>query len=427
MTQRTVLITAFEPSGDLLGARLAEALRDSRSGPWRCVGLGGPHMEAAGVELLERTTDHAGMLMGVTGEAQALMRRVRLVKGWLAEHTPDLHVPIDAPAANWSFCKRVRALCPQTRILHLVAPQVWAWASWRVRRLRAWSDGVLCLLPFEPAWFARHGVPATFVGHPLFENAPEPSVWSASRVDPSVQTRVAMLPVSRTQEVQRNWPDLLGTFQILRHTHPKLTVEVAASDRQRAELIQRLSPGGRLPRRIEMSVGDAGAALSRAHAAVVVSGTATLEAASRGTPMVTLFRLSKPAWNLVGRWLINTRTFTLPNLLHGYLTALDAADTTHVLGQTPKDRHLVPELVPFFGGAQPIAAALEPLMTEGPARQQQREGFERIASAFASVRFSEAVRAAVDRAVLDEDGEDSPAGVGPGPAPGASAATRPAG
>ena len=411
-TPRVMLITAFEPSGDALGARLVEAMRaESTTGPWRFVGLGGPRMEAAGVELLEETVGHAsmGVGLGLVGEAKLLLSRVRLVKRWLLDHRVDVHVPIDAPAANWSFCKRVRALKPDAKVVHLVAPQVWAWASWRVGRLRRWSDRVLCLLPFEPDWFAGRGVDGRFVGHPLFERpgavgaaagagagagAGEGGAEVAKgRPGAANGPRLALLPGSRTAEVEKNWPDMLAAFDTLRHRHPGLSVRVAAADAARADLIRRLSPGGRLPRRMEMVTGDASAVLDWADAALIVSGTATLEAASRGTPMVAVYRTSERAWKTLGRLLIRARTFALPNLLAEHLSVVDAEG----------GERLVPELIPHFGGHEPLVRALTPLLIDDAARARQRVGFERIGDAYAAVSFREAVVANVDDVVAKHE------------------------
>ena len=130
---------------------------------------------------------------------------------------------------------------------------------------------------------------------------------------------MAFLPGSRTGEVMNNWADMLGAFELLRHRYPQMQVVVAASDAQRAALIKRGSPGGRLPRRVEMVVGDASAVLDWADCGVVVSGTATLEAASRGCPHVALYRANRLAWNTVGRALLKTELFALPNIVAMHL------------------------------------------------------------------------------------------------------------
>jgi lipid-A-disaccharide synthase len=366
-----IVLTAFEPSGDNLGARMAEALRAKRP-DLRFAGFGGPAMARAGVDLIEETTGKAVMLIaGAVAQAREHTRRVGVFKRWLAEQNPAALVPVDSPAANWAMCAAVRKRHASAKIVHLVGPQLWAWGGWRISKLRRLTDHVLCLLPFEPQWFQTRGVPATFVGHPLFEEALTPR-----DIDdlPGGTPRLALLPGSRAGEVKHNWPDLLEMFELLRHRHERLAVVVAAADRARAEQIERLSPGGRLPRRMSMVTGDAAAVLQWADAAVIVSGTATLEAVARRTPMVATFRVGKLAWNVAGRVLVQTRTFTLPNLL----------------GESLGVGRVIPELVPHFGGGEPLLEALQPLLTLPAAADAQRAGFDAIRAAFAAARFADA-------------------------------------
>ena len=377
-----LLFTAFEPSGDLLAARLLEAIRQREPGV-EAVALGGPQLEAAGATLLESTTDHAQMGFGAVAQVAELRRRVKLVREWLADHPVDALIPVDSPAANWHFCKTVRKAGGDARIVHLVAPQVWAWATWRVNWLKKLSDHVLCLLPFEPDFFAQHDVPATFVGHPLFMRetlGKRPTPEALAELPGDGSPKLALLPGSRPGEVEKNWADMLGTFDQLRFRFPKLTAAVAAADRARADQIMRQSPGGRLPRRVGMVVGDAASVLDWADAGVVVSGTATLEAVSRNCPHVALFRASPILWNTVGKAIVRTRTFTLPNLLGEHLQLESTADGGRV----------VPELVPHFGGHEPIFRAIEPLLRDDALREAQRADFSAIAGAFATVSFQQA-------------------------------------
>ncbi|MEM7576007.1 MAG: hypothetical protein AAF328_00915 [Planctomycetota bacterium] len=385
-----VLFTAFETSGDLLAARLLEAIQ-ARDPNVEAFALGGPRLEAAGATLLEETTGHAQMGLGAVSQAAELRRRVKLVRDWLRGHPIDALVPVDSPAANWHFCKAVRKSAAEhggevsggATIVHLVCPQVWAWATWRVKWLKKLSDHVLCLLPFEPGFLAGHSIPATFVGHPLFasdtlQKKPTPAALvDLPGVSPGDGPKLALLPGSRSGEVEKNWADMLAAFDQLRFRFPKLVAAVAASDKARADQIMRQSPGGRLPRRVGMIIGDAAATLDWADAAVVVSGTATLEAVSRDCPHVALFRASPLMWNTVGRALVRTRTFTLPNLLGEHLNLPSTEDAGRV----------VPELVPHFGGHEPVVRAIEPLLKDSAKRDAQRADFAAIARAFADTDF----------------------------------------
>lgn len=387
MTQRAgILFTAFEPSGDAVAAPVIAELK--RRDPHRPIyALGGPRMQAAGAQLIERTTDHPVMLAGAASQAVVHHRRLGRLRAWMKQHKLDAVVPTDSPAANWSVCQLTRQLEPQAKVVHLVAPQLWAWAPWRIGKLRRLTDRVLCLLPFEPAWFEPRGVPAVFVGHPLYSSPTTADAPDAADPAPTLPTtgrpRLALLPGSRVSEVKANWPVMREAAALLRQRHPELEVCVAASDEARARLIQRLSPGGRLEEGISLVVGNASAVLRWADAAVVVSGTATLEAAARGTPMVVVYRLGRLSWELAGRWLIQTRTFALPNLVGRWL-GREAA---------------VPELVPFFGSVQTLLAGVEPLLVEGEARQRQRELFDAIAEAFGRCSFARDSAQALEEAL----------------------------
>jgi lipid-A-disaccharide synthase len=377
---RPIVFTVFEPSGDQLAASLIEEIK--RRQPERPVaGYGGPAMEAAGCELLEATTAHAKMGFGAASEAKTLLRRKAQLADWLKANPIAALVPTDSPAANWSMCRAVRKVQPDAKIVHLVAPQVWAWAQWRVGRLRKLTDHVLCLLPFEPDWFGPRGVKATFVGHPLYDPIALEQQVKATTTDGQPlrdgSPKLALLPGSRPKEVAQNWPTMLAVYEQLRHRLPGMAVTVAAASPERAKQLNQLSAGGRPPRGVQVSVGQASAVLDWADAAVVVSGTATLQAASRNTPMVVLYNANMTAWKLLGRVLISARTFALPN----------------VIGEAMEWGRLVPELVPHDGTPEPVLARLKPLLQDEAAREQQTERFDQLAGLFAGVHFR---RAAAD-------------------------------
>ncbi len=393
-----ILFTVFEPSGDVLAARLIEEVRRRQPGR-RVFAFGGPKMQAAGAELIEQTTQHAkmGVGVGMVGEAKELLRRKQVLAAWLKENPIAAHVPTDSPAANWSLCAAVRKVQPDARIVHLVGPQIWAWATWRIRRLRRLTDHVMCLLPFEPEWFGSRGVASTFVGHPLFDPPTQTAVAAEGEAETSGesggggagggaaggvraidgqpmrpgQTKLALLPGSREKEVRMNWPTMLKVFDQLRHRLPDLAVVIAAADRARADQLKLLCPGGRPPRGMQVVLGEASEVLDWADAAVVVSGTATLEAASRNTPMVVIYNGSLTAWKLLGRYLISARTFALPN----------------VIGQAMELERIVPEFVPHDGSPEPVIEHLRPLLTGGASRETQLEGFDSIRQAYAGKVF----------------------------------------
>jgi lipid-A-disaccharide synthase len=268
----------------------------------------------------------------------------------------------------------------EAAIAHLVAPQLWAWAPWRIRKLRRLTDRVLCVLPFEPAWFAARDVPAVFVGHPLFD--PPPTLRSDEDLPGDLpregRPRVALLPGSRSGEIRANWPTMLTVARDLRRQHPHLHAIVAASSQANADLIESLSP--RLTRAVPVLVGRVDDVLDWSDVALVTSGTATLHVAARRKPMVVLYNVNRWAWH-GARWLIQTRTFTLPNLI----------------GESMGAGRIVPEFVPHFGQTHPIERELERLLSDPAVRQKQIEAFAKLAEQFADSRFSTAAADEIEK------------------------------
>ncbi len=375
-TAPRLLMTAFEPSGDELAAAVAARLRQLRP-ELTIFGLGGPRMAAAGVELLETTTAHPVMLLPGVSHVWQHLRRLHRLRRWLRGHDIAALVPVDSPAANWSICAAVRRLQPQAKIAHLAAPQLWAWAPWRVRRMRRLSDHALCLLPFEKPWFEQRGVAATFVGHPAAEPGywPQPAPEVIHRL-PAGEVKLAILPGSRRAEIDRNGPVMLDAFAELQSRHPGLCATVAAySDAVAAQLQalvdrrygQKIKPGT-----LSIETARLQDVLAWCNAALVTSGTATLHVALHRRPMVAMYRMSRLQWNVLGRWIVYTRTFTLPNLI------------------AEMDGHrVIDEFVPWFNGPAPIARALDSLIADPKARAAQVEALDRVTAKFRTVRFQD--------------------------------------
>jgi lipid-A-disaccharide synthase len=308
------------------------------------------------------------MLLGAATEARVHLKRLGRLRRWLADHRIDALVPTDSPAANWSICGLIRRHQPHARIVHLVCPQVWAWATWRVRKLRRLTDHVLCLLPHEVDFLRGHDIPGTFVGHPLFE----PPRRHAAPGLPQVEgPKLALLPGSRAKEISANWPTMLAVFERLAASHPGLTGVVAARTADDVGRIE--AAAGPMPTGVTIHPGVTEDVIAWSDAALVVSGTATLQVAARQRPMVVLFNMNRLVVRFIARFLVKARTFALPNLVSESMG----------LGR------VVPEFVPHFGEAAPVANALDPLLTDSPERKAQLDGFAKIAAAFAPVRFED--------------------------------------
>lgn len=358
----SLLFTGFEPSGDdHASAVIAELRRRYPDLPMHC--WGGPNMEAAGATLVERTGRDA--VMGIPGPKKILehVGINRRVKAWIRENNPTVHIPVDSPAANFPICKIAKQ--HGMRVMHLVAPQVWAWGSWRIRKLRKLTDRVLCLLPFEENWFRKRSVDADFVGHPLFDHAPPmQQIIEGSKqlplndADPGF--RLALLPGSRPKELRKNFPLLLETFRAVQAKHPEAKAIVAATDPAALESLRAV--GGTIPDSVEFVHGKTDEVIAWSTLAVVVSGTVTLQIARQAKPMVIFYQSDPLLYSLVGRWLLTTEFLTLPNLI--------------------ASREIVPEFVPHFEGHEKITAEVMRLLESEQLRQSQSDQLRKVASAF---------------------------------------------
>ncbi len=386
-----VLLAAFELSGDRHAAPVIASLKALRPDV-SVFACGGPAMQGAGSELIEQTCDDSVMLLAAATRALEHRKRLGRIADWLRRHPIDALVPVDSPAANWSICRLVRRIQPRAKIIHLVAPQLWAWAPWRIGRLRRLTDHVLCLLPFEPAWFEARGVAATFVGHPAFERhvagddaqgAPDPS---SCAIQSSADDLLVCLPGSRAGEIEANLPMMLAVVEQLRQSVGEVRCVIAAADAAAAERMEAIL--GRVDGGVTAAIetGRTDRSLREARAALIVSGTATLHAAAAGVPMVVVYNASPWLWHLLGRWLVRTRTFSLPNLIAEY----------EGLGR------IVPEFVPHFNDPAPVAGALQAVWADPKLQQRQIEAITRIARAFDDLPFGPtAAKGLVEHAQLD--------------------------
>jgi lipid-A-disaccharide synthase len=341
-----IYLSAGEPSGDALGARLARALRAAAPGA-RLEGMGGPRMAAAGVAIVHPADGLAAH--GLVEAAASLPRHARLLRQVaqrFGRAHPDLAILIDYPGFHLAAARAARAA--GVPVLHYVAPQLWAWGRWRTARLRAAVNRLAVILPFEEPFFRSAGIEARFVGHPLLD---EPARSRAAARDalglPRDAQVLALFPGSRTSEVARLWPAFRDAARLVRADRPDLEVIVAALP---AEPYDR-ADGLRLHRNAGSLIAAA------ADAALCKSGTTSLEAALAGTPHVVAYRTHPVTW-AVARRLVRVPWVSLVNLL------ADAA--------------VVPELLQGRATATALADAVRPLLAEPAAAQRQRAAFEAV-------------------------------------------------
>lgn len=383
---RTIFFAAFEPSGDVLAARLIEELKRRDAG-LRFTGFGGPNMAKAGAELLEETTEHATMALGAVRQVGELRRRLRVMGDYLEKNDIAAFVPVDSPAANWWTCRRSRRHRPNAKVVHLVCPQIWGWATWRVKWLRKLTDQVLCLLPFEPGWLDARGVPGVFVGHPVFEDAPQvlnaPIADDLPVVTGEGAVKLALMPGSRAGELKKNWPTMLEVFKRVQAERPGLVGVVAARAASDEAVLRQISAEHAWPDDLHVVCGRTPQVLRWSDVVLSKSGTSTLQVASLRRPMVVFYNASPLQWNALGRWVIKSRTFALPN----------------IISEWQDGRRVVPEFVPHFGDPAPIAAELSRLVGEASVIQTQQTGLSRVAESFGSVVFKDAAAEALLREI----------------------------
>jgi len=321
MTGLRIAIVAGETSGDALGGALIAALRE-RAGAIEFLGVAGPAMRAAGCQPLADA--HELAVMGLIEPLRHLPRLLRL-RSMLTERIsawkPAVFIGIDAPAFNLGLAERFKARGILT--VQYVSPQVWAWRPGRVRRIARCCDLVLCLLPFEPEFYRSHAVRAEFVGHPLADQIalqPDRAAARAALGVDAQQPLVALLPGSRLGEMQRLAGVFLETAIELTRRRPGLQLLAPmANAALRAQFAQVLAatPGAA---RLNLTIfdGQARRVLSAADAALVTSGTATLEALLCRCPMVVAYRVGAlTALLLRTLKLVRLQYFSLPNLLAG--------------------------------------------------------------------------------------------------------------
>jgi lipid-A-disaccharide synthase len=349
-----VYIVAGEASGDVLGARLMRAMRAQRGG-LTFAGIGGDRMAEEGLESLFPMHELALMgLAEVLPKLRSLSRRMKETVADIAARRPAVIVTIDSPGFALRLLRRIEPL--GLKRVHYVAPQVWAWRESRVKDYPGLWDRLLCLLPFEPAFFAGHGLAAEFVGHPVLESGAETGDAARFRAAHGIAAEampIILMPGSRVTEITRLMPIFAEALHRLEGRFPNLVpiMPVAASVAPRVTAA--VSAWDRKPILVT-DVVDKHDAFAAARVALTKSGTSTLELALAGVPMVVAYRVN-PITAAIVRRVVKVSYAAMVNLLAG--------------------REVVPELIQQHCTSERLAAEVAHLIDDSEAADAQRAAF----------------------------------------------------
>jgi lipid-A-disaccharide synthase len=364
-----ILLVAGEASGDLHAANLLVALRRLEPG-LEAFGVGGERLDDAGLDCLARSEELSLMgLAEVMRDLPRLWRLSRRVRRAALDRQPEVAVLVDSPDFNLPLARALRrAGIP---VVIYISPQLWAWRAGRVRRIRRDVARVLCILPFEVDFYRRRGVPVEFVGHPLVDEL-APVMRAAPEREPHA---LAVLPGSRWHEVEALLPAMLAAAARLTAAIPDLRTRLVVAPGLDVDRVRR-SVG---KAEVELVTSDRHSALAGCGVALVASGTATLECALLGVPMVVGYRLH-PASYVLARWLVRVPHVALVNLVAGV--------------------GVVPELVQSEFTSEALAVQAEALLRNGgePQRAGLAEVRRRLGEVGASERAARAVLAAAQGA-----------------------------
>lgn len=348
-----IYIVAGEQSGDALGAKLILALRAARSDV-EFAGVGGPQMEGAGLRSLFSITELAVMgLLEVLPRIRHIAGLLRATERDILARRPDVVVTIDSPGFTLRLLARLRT--SGLKRIHYVAPQVWAWRESRVRKYPGLWDRLLCLLPFEPAFFAGHGIAASFVGHPAVEARVDQGDAATFRARHAIAPDapiLLLLPGSRRSEVSRLLPIFGEVAQHLTARHPRLVTVVPVASAVARSVLAGTQDWPTRPV-IVTDLADKIDAFAAATAALTKSGTSTLELALAGVPMVVAYRLN-PITAFVVWATVKVKYASIVNLL--------------------LDRFLAPEFIQGDCTVENLTAATGALLA-GDGAAAQRAGF----------------------------------------------------
>lgn len=374
-----IFIVAGETSGDNLAGRLMSALKRKTAGHVRFAGVGGPQTAAQGLKSLYPMSDLSVIgLAEVLPHLPRLVRRINQTAAEARRLTPDAVVTVDSASFSMRLAHQLRG--SGIPIVHYVAPQLWAWRPGRAKKLGRRVNHIMALLPFEAAFFAKYGIPSTYVGHPAIESGVDrgdgPGFRERHGLPPDA-TVLCVLPGSRGSEVRRLLPVFGEALLSLKATYPDLRIVIPVAHAA-AELVGAMTRDW--PFQVVFAeMEERFDAFAASNAAMAKSGTVTLELALAGVPMVVAYKVSATTAFLVRRMGVSVEHASLVNLLAG--------------------RTVVPEYLQEQCTAPRIAEAVAEVLGSKEVRAKQLLGFREVAKALGDVDPPPSERAA--KVVLD--------------------------
>ncbi|MEE8351118.1 MAG: lipid-A-disaccharide synthase [Rhodospirillales bacterium] len=351
-----ITLIAGEPSGDMLGARLMDALKKQTKGEISFTGIGGARMEEQGLKSLFPMAELSVMgAVEIIPKIPRLLARISETAATIEKLRPSALVTIDAPDFCFRVAKRLKG--KTIPLIHYVAPSVWAWRPGRAKIIAGFLEHLLCLLPFEPPFFERQGLPATFVGHSILESGAGagkgPEFRRRHGIDADDEL-IAVLPGSRLGEVSRLNKVFGKTLFLLKKNHPNLMAVIPTTDTV-AGAVRRITAAWPVPTLVVEGDLEKYDAFAAANVALAASGTVSLELAMAKTPSIITYKIN-PLSFLVAKNLFKVAYVNLVNLV--------------------LEREAIPEFLQGACKAEFLATALEDLLRDESRRQRQIEAYE---------------------------------------------------
>ncbi len=357
MTLKVYLI-AGEPSGDLLGARVMRALK-KRQPDVQIFGVGGESMQTEGLKSLFDIKDLAVMgFFEVLPHLPKILHHFKEIQSDIQKIQPDIIMTIDSYSFSIRVHKMLKKMDCKVPHVHLVAPQVWAWKKGRAKTIHRWIDHLFCLLPNEPQYFTQHGMPATFVGHPVVEGGADKGDGAAFRVRhqiPMDKRVLCLLPGSRANEIKYLLSDFMRVADNLFKENPDLFVVIPTVETVK-DKIEKRTQNWQTPHLIVTGEKERYDAFAAASVALAASGTVSLELALAGVPHLIAYRMNKLTAALA-RCVLKIKYVNLLNLL--------------------MDQEIIPELLQENCTVEKMTLKMQELLAGEP--QQTQEALAKLA------------------------------------------------